>query len=161
MPRTIIVISLASALATPGLANLDIFPRFSQLAGPESSQQLIVSRTIDSVRYDLTRRVSYSSSNPDVATVSDDGRIYPVGEGTVSISVEYDGVADSVDVTVHGVEAPQPISFRNQVEPILTKATCNSGGCHGKAEGQNGFKLSVFGFDAQADYLARGTWTTC
>lgn len=154
MPRTIIVISLASALATPVLANLDIFPRFSQLAGPESSQQLIVSRTIDSVRYDLTRRVSYSSSNPDVATVSDDGRIYPVGEGTVSISVEYDGVADSVDVTVHGVEAPQPISFRNQVEPILTKATCNSGGCHGKAEGQNGFKLSVFGFDAQADYLA-------
>jgi hypothetical protein len=38
--------------------------------------------------------------------------------------------------------------------PILTKATCNTGGCHGKAEGQNGFKLSVFGFDPRADYEA-------
>ena len=41
-----------------------------------------------------------------------------------------------------------------QIIPILTKAGCNSGGCHGKAEGQNGFKLSVFGFDPAADYEA-------
>ncbi|HLQ44053.1 MAG TPA: DUF1549 domain-containing protein, partial [Planctomycetaceae bacterium] len=38
--------------------------------------------------------------------------------------------------------------------PILTKGRCNSGGCHGKAEGQNGFKLSLFGFDAAADHEA-------
>src|SRR5207248_3754888 len=38
--------------------------------------------------------------------------------------------------------------------PILTKATCNAGGCHGKAEGQNRFKLSVFGFDPRADHQA-------
>src|SRR5262249_9050476 len=31
---------------------------------------------------------------------------------------------------------------------------CNSSGCHGKAEGQNGFKLSVFGFDPAADHAA-------
>jgi hypothetical protein len=36
----------------------------------------------------------------------------------------------------------------------LTKSRCNSGGCHGKAEGQNGFKLSLLGFDAQFDYDA-------
>jgi hypothetical protein len=34
----------------------------------------------------------------------------------------------------------------------LTKARCNSGGCHGKAEGQAGFKLSIFGFDPAADF---------
>jgi hypothetical protein len=37
---------------------------------------------------------------------------------------------------------------------ILTKRGCNAGACHGKAEGKNGFKLSVFGFDAQADHQA-------
>jgi len=43
-------------------------------------------------------------------------------------------------------------NFENDIVPILSKLGCNSGGCHGKAEGQNGFKLSVFGFDAAADF---------
>jgi hypothetical protein len=59
-----------------------------------------------------------------------------------------------VPVTVTGLRQPTPISFENEVIPLLTKAGCNTGGCHGKAEGQNGFKLSVFGFDPPADYQA-------
>ena len=47
-----------------------------------------------------------------------------------------------------------PIHFENDIVPILSKLGCNSGGCHGKASGQNGFKLSVFGFDPAADYDA-------
>lgn len=42
--------------------------------------------------------------------------------------------------------------FENEIQPLLTRYGCNSGGCHGKAGGQNGFKLSLFGFDTQADY---------
>lgn len=42
--------------------------------------------------------------------------------------------------------------FENEIQPLLTRYGCNSGGCHGKASGQNGFKLSLFGFDTQADY---------
>ncbi|MEK6257392.1 MAG: DUF1549 and DUF1553 domain-containing protein [Planctomycetota bacterium] len=38
--------------------------------------------------------------------------------------------------------------------PILTKLGCNGGGCHGKATGQNGFKLSLFGFEPDVDYDA-------
>jgi hypothetical protein len=44
------------------------------------------------------------------------------------------------------------VSFVNEVVPILTRLGCNSGGCHGKAEGQNGFKLSLFGFEPAEDY---------
>ena len=44
--------------------------------------------------------------------------------------------------------------FANDVVPILSRYGCNTSGCHGKAEGQNGFKLSVFGFDPAADYAA-------
>ena len=50
-------------------------------------------------------------------------------------------------VVVFGLTHPKPISFERQITPLLTKAGCNGGACHGKAEGQNGFKLSVFGFD--------------
>ncbi len=44
-------------------------------------------------------------------------------------------------------------SFRNDVIPILTKASCNSGACHAKAgNGQNGFRLSLLGFEPQEDF---------
>ena len=46
------------------------------------------------------------------------------------------------------------LSFRLDVEPVLTKYGCNSGTCHGKASGQNGFKLSLFGFDPEFDFAA-------
>jgi hypothetical protein len=48
-------------------------------------------------------------------------------------------------------EAP---SFRNQVQPILAKAGCSAGACHGAAAGQGGFRLSLRGYDDEGDYLA-------
>jgi hypothetical protein len=50
--------------------------------------------------------------------------------------------------------ADRPLNFENDIIPILTRYGCNTSGCHGKAEGQNGFKLSVFGFDPKADHFA-------
>ncbi len=45
------------------------------------------------------------------------------------------------------------ISFVNDIVPVLTKAGCNSGACHAKAGGgQNGFQLSLLGFEPQEDY---------
>lgn len=44
------------------------------------------------------------------------------------------------------------ISFNNDVLPILTRAGCIAGSCHAKADGQNGFQLSVFSFDTDSDY---------
>jgi len=45
-----------------------------------------------------------------------------------------------------------PVSFVNEVVPVLTKQGCNGGSCHGKATGQNGFKLSLFGFEPDEDF---------
>ena len=44
------------------------------------------------------------------------------------------------------------INFRTQIVPILSKAGCNSGACHGAAVGQGGFRLSLLGYDPQEDY---------
>lgn len=44
-----------------------------------------------------------------------------------------------------------PVSFRHEVLPLLTKAGCNSGTCHGTPNGKNGFRLSLRGYDAAAD----------
>ncbi len=48
----------------------------------------------------------------------------------------------------------QPVYFNTDVVPLFTKFGCNSGGCHGKADGQNGFKLSLLGFEPEQDYEA-------
>ena len=49
------------------------------------------------------------------------------------------------------------VSFELDIQPILTAYSCNSGPCHGKAPGQNGFKLSLLGFDPEFDFAALTT----
>jgi hypothetical protein len=44
--------------------------------------------------------------------------------------------------------------FALDVLPVLTRSGCNAGACHGSAKGQGGFKLSLLGDDADADYDA-------
>ena len=46
----------------------------------------------------------------------------------------------------------EPVYFATDIVPILTRLGCNGGGCHGKASGQNGFKLSLLGFEPEFDY---------
>jgi hypothetical protein len=50
--------------------------------------------------------------------------------------------------------AAEPISFRNDILPILSKAGCNGGGCHGALAGKGGFRLSLFGYNPEADHAA-------
>lgn len=42
-------------------------------------------------------------------------------------------------------------TLERDVEPILTRFGCNAGACHGKQRGQNGFQLSLLGFDPAYD----------
>lgn len=48
----------------------------------------------------------------------------------------------------------QPVSFRNDVMPVLTRVGCNQGACHGAEAGKGGFRLSLLGYDPEADYRA-------
>ena len=58
-------------------------------------------------------------------------------------------------VTLNAVQSQAShLNLIIDVVPVLTMYGCNSGGCHGRGSGQNGFKLSLFGFDPEADYAA-------
>src|ERR671912_2893885 len=52
------------------------------------------------------------------------------------------------------LQAAEPVTFLRDVAPILNKASCTSGPCHGAAKGKNGFKLSLRGYDPKFDYEA-------
>ena len=60
-----------------------------------------------------------------------------------------------LQITARGNEGPAlKVSFRNDVMAVLSKAGCNSGQCHGNANGKAGFKLSLRGEDPEWDYKA-------
>jgi hypothetical protein len=141
----------ARAQAPPSPTSLAIFPEEATLSGADSSQRLLVSGVIagsDKGRFwDYSRAALYTSSDPKVATVTADGVVLPRHNGTVSIRAVVGGRSATAQVTVKDFDVECRVSFRNQVVPVFTKLGCNAGGCHGKATGQNGFKLSLLGFD--------------
>src|SRR5262245_42292132 len=49
-------------------------------------------------------------------------------------------------------QASPGFSFATRILPVLTRAGCNAGACHGAATGQGGFKLSLLGYDPEEDY---------
>lgn len=135
--------------------NLRVVPSSVRLTSPESSEQLLVfASSSDHSARDVTREVSYSASVPEIIEVTPSGRILPRRDGRTQVVVRQGDHEAAIEVEVTGIAEPPPMSFRDDIIPILSKAGCNSGGCHGKAEGQNGFKLSVFGYDTATDYKA-------
>src|SRR5262249_17992716 len=129
-------------------------PPSVRLAGSDARQTLLVhGKTASGRTTDLTGTARIRSLNPQVVAVEGNA-LRPRSDGAASVEVEAAGRTLSVAVTVEGSSRPKDFHFENDVEPILSRFGCNSSGCHGKAEGQNGFKLSVFGFDPDADFAA-------
>ncbi len=150
---------LAVAITFTALGSLRaapvVTPPAVKLDSPEATQQILVTATgPDGKPVDRTRAAIYEIANPALAAVDATGLISPKAEGKTEVVVKLGADVMRVPLDVTGLLKPKPISFGNDIVPILTKATCNAGGCHGKAEGQNGFKLSVFGFDPEADLAA-------
>ncbi|RUL86926.1 DUF1549 domain-containing protein [Tautonia sociabilis] len=129
---------------------LRVVPEAVVLVGPDSVQQLAVEGTSDGK--DRTRSARFVVGDESVAVVDESGMIEARGDGRTTVTVEVDGQAVEVPVEVRRIADPPPIHFANQIVPIFTKLGCNGGGCHGKSGGQNGFRLSLLGFEPELDY---------
>lgn len=46
------------------------------------------------------------------------------------------------------------LSFVKDIVPIFTRSGCANSNCHGSIRGQNGFKLSLFGYEPDLDFQA-------
>ncbi|MEO2035902.1 MAG: DUF1553 domain-containing protein [Planctomycetaceae bacterium] len=102
---------------------------------------------------DVTRDITWSVAPEGVVAVDDSGLVTPLADGEATVSAAWgDQATYQTPIVVSGFATPLPISFRNQIVPIFTRLGCNSGGCHGKSGGQNGFKLSLLGFYPDEDY---------
>lgn len=147
--------SWSPRLAAQDVAELRVIPDRVTLESPEATEQiLIVARIANGDVVDVTRTATRETASSSIVALSPSGRLSPLNDGEARLSFNYQGKTAELIVTVSNLASPQPVSFRRDIVPVLTKSGCNSGACHGKAEGQNGFKLSVFGYDAVADHDA-------
>ena len=126
----------------------------TSLVGQNARKQLLVTGVYSSgQKHDFTHDVTYSVDAGNVLRVDKDGLVIPLADGSATITAtESSGKSATIAITASRCAEELPVNFENEIVPIFTKLGCNAGGCHGKADGQNGFKLSLLGFYPEEDY---------
>ncbi|MCH2114862.1 MAG: DUF1549 and DUF1553 domain-containing protein [Pirellulales bacterium] len=159
---TLLLLVLSATVA--GAADIRILPAEFVLHGIEGRQQLSVvtirdGRISASVSGDS---VTLESSDPSVVKIERHMAV-AVGDGAAKIvAVLGDGSTATSSVRVESAgpaaesigdaEQAHRWSFRNDVQSIFSRIGCNAGACHGALAGKGGFRLSLRGYDALADY---------
>ena len=158
MRSTLLLLALAlpafAAEALPPnakVAKLDVTPKAVELKGPFAYSQLVVTATLDNgTAVDVTRLAKFAP--PAGVTVSPSGQLRPTADGKGELKLDVAGQTATVPVTVSDFKSTAPVSFVKDVQPVLSKLGCNAGTCHGAAQGKNGFKLSLRGYDPIFDH---------
>jgi len=159
-----VLVALAS-LASPALAQepaapnptdvkaVAVHPARVALNGSDDAAQLVITGTLNDGRLvDLTHVARYAVAIA-TAVVSNTGRVQPKADGAGEVTITFGAHTARLPVESRNVGVNLPLNFTNQVVPVFTRLGCNSGGCHGKISGQNGFRLSLLGFEPDLDYV--------
>jgi hypothetical protein len=137
------------------IQTLAVYPTNLTINGMDDAAQLVVTATLKDGRLqDLSGDVEYSIADGKTARVLQSGRVLPLANGSTQLVAKFGDKSVTIPVSVKHADENLPINFPNQIVPIFTKLGCNSGGCHGKASGQNGFKISLLGYEPEVDFIA-------
>ena len=131
-----------------------ILPGDIHLTGAQAKQTLLVERWDGELyRGEFPGETVWKSSDENVVRI-EDGAAIPTGNGQATLTVQAGQQSASAQVVVQGLDQPSDWEFRRHVIPVLSKAGCNAGACHGALAGKGGFKLSLRGYDPASDYAA-------
>ena len=146
---------VAPALVAPALpapTKIAVYPPDINLETSRDRQSFIVQATYaDGLTRDVTEQAVVAVANPAFAKL-EKTTCLPVADGVTELSVAFAGLTVKVPVKVAKAKEDRAISFKLDVMPVFLRSGCNSGGCHGAARGKDGFRLSLFGFDADGDH---------
>jgi hypothetical protein len=151
------ILRLASPalLAREPMPALTVEPDAVRLNGELDAQQLSVTlRLPDGSSTDITSSCRYSVEPGGVAEISASGLVSSTRDGEAVLLIWRGSQRTTVHVQVKHSRTRRPVSFRNDVMPLLSRAGCNMGACHGNASGKGGFKLSLRGDDPAHDFRA-------
>ena len=132
---------------------LEIFPPDINLETARDTQSIVAKFTEPGgVTLDVTAQCKFELTNPALAKI-EAGVAHPLADGATELTVTYNGQSRKLPVVVKDAKIDRPISFKLDVMPVFLRTGCNVGGCHGSARGKDGFRLSLFGFDPDGDYI--------
>jgi hypothetical protein len=144
-----ITLPVSAVLDSKELA-FEVFPADVNLKFQRDRQSLVVRITEPGgVQRNVTTEARFTLADPSKAKV-EKGVVLPLADGETKLKVEYQGKFVEIPVKVEQAQVDQPVSFRLDVMPVFMKAECNR--CHGAARGQDGFRLSLWGFDPDGDH---------
>lgn len=151
-PRSKTALPRWDAPADPEIASIEAFPKKVTLeTAADFHRVIVVARFKDASTHDVTRQSKFTLGDTSLATLAGT-TLRPTKDGATTLTIEYRGLKAEVPVEVKEATRPRPISFQLDVMPVLTAAGCNTGSCHGSARGQDGFHLTLYGFDPKGDH---------
>jgi WD40 repeat protein len=140
--------------AGDAVVNLAVEPVAVQLDGPARYAQIVVMAELKSgAKIDVTRRSKFAFSAP-VAKANAVGLVTPNENGHTMLTISLGDKTAQIDVQVSGLDKQVVPDFVRDIAPIIARAGCNAGTCHGAQQGKNGFKLSLRGYDPVVDVRA-------
>ena len=122
------------------------------LTGRNATQVLAVS--LDG--RDVTAECTFVPADRTLLTVSKDALVTALADGRSNLKITCGGSQATVPVKIAAASEEPRLSFVKDVVPIFTMAGCAGSNCHGSIRGQNGFKLSLFGYEPDLDFKAIG-----
>ncbi len=133
---------------------IEAVPGSIQLKNKYDYAQLLLTGVLsDGQRVDVTRMAQVEQPAA-LVKVSATRLVRPAADGQGELKFSLGGQSISVPVAVSGQKQDYPVNFVRDVTPTMSKMGCNAGTCHGAANGKNGFKLSLRGYDPLFDHRA-------
>ncbi len=138
--------------AAKTLRSIAVYPHKVSLETGTDSHTLVAMATYkDDTTRDITGDAVFRLAKPGIAELHGT-QLKPSADGDTAVHVSFGGQEIIVPVKVSDATKPRPVSFRLDVMPVFMRTGCNTGSCHGSARGQDGFMLSLFGYDPDGDH---------
>jgi len=135
------------------IQSVEILPNSIELTNNRDYRQVLILGHLESGQIADLTRMSNVEGNLQHVAVSSDGMITPLSEGNEQVTFRFGDATVQLEVNVTSIAAP-PSNFVQDVQPVLSKMSCNAGTCHGAKDGKGGFKLSLRGYDELYDHRA-------
>ncbi len=127
-------------------------PATISLAGPHAYRQVLITATLESGEAaDVTRMVELVGE-PKVVSLTANRLVAAKADGKEELTFRYGALEVKIPVEVTATTQSSAVSFVKDIQPAMSKMGCNAGTCHGSAQGKNGFKLSLRGYDPIYDH---------
>jgi hypothetical protein len=101
---------------------------------------------------DVSDQATWSVADPGRATITPQGRLIALADGTVKVSGRWKALSAASTVRVTHASRMAEFSFGLDIGGILTRQGCNGASCHGGVKGRGGFKLSAGALHPKEDF---------